>query len=242
MKSPPESRKARPSDPARAAVLERIRQAVRASAAADLPVSLPDFPTFPEAVERFRSELEAVQGQFHDARGRNRLPAVLSEILAECATEEIYWEAPEIFEKHSIAVGEASQAFGPDRLTFSRHQGGRVDFPVHLDSRPWSRSRLETVRLSASSALCAIAETGTVVEAAGAGKGRLLSVLPPCHLVFLSQGDLMMNHREFFERRRLGSQGSALTFVTGPSRTADIEKQLVLGVHGPKKWFVVLTA
>ena len=73
------------------------------------------------------------------------------------------------------------------------------------------------------------------------GVGRLLSVLPASHLVLLSERDILMNGKELFDRLRLGEEGSALTLVTGPSRTADIEKTLVVGVHGPKKLFVMLT-
>jgi L-lactate dehydrogenase complex protein LldG len=66
-------------------------------------------------------------------------------------------------------------------------------------------------------------------------------VLPPVHVAFLCQADLLMNHAEFFARVKLGEKESYQVLVTGPSRTADIEKTLVLGVHGPRRHYVVLT-
>jgi L-lactate dehydrogenase complex protein LldG len=95
--------------------------------------------------------------------------------------------------------------------------------------------------LSAGHAYRGIAETGTVVQRTVPGTGRLLAVLPPAHVVFLSERDLLMNHADFFREVRPGEEGSYLVLVTGPSRTADIEKTLVLGVHGPQRHYVVLT-
>jgi L-lactate utilization protein LutC len=226
----------------RTQILDRIRQAVEQANPPDLPAEIPKFPEFGDPVARFRRELEAVQGHFFDGRPASRLEDVLSGILAHCQTEEILWEAHAIFERHGIQAHPAPPgAFEEGRLAFSRHSGQRVEFPIRIESRPGGKEELAKVRLSASSADCAIAETGTIVQRVKAGTGRLLAVLPPCHLTVLSQRDLLMNQREFFLQERFAERGSATTLVTGPSRTADIEKQLVLGVHGPQHWFVVLT-
>ncbi|MEE8584912.1 MAG: LUD domain-containing protein [Acidobacteriota bacterium] len=226
----------------RSAILKRIRQAVEDADPPAMPSELPRFPAFPDPVAQFRKELEAVDGHFYDGRRKSRLPGILSRILAQCCTEEIFWEAAAMFERHGIQAQPAPPGtFDAGRLAFSRHAGQRVEFPIRIDSRTGGRQELASIRLSASSAACGIAETGTVVQQVEAGTGRLFAVLPPCHLVFLSRPNLLMNQSEFFGRGRLGEQGSATTLVTGPSRTADIEKQLVVGVHGPKQWFVVLT-
>ena len=100
---------------------------------------------------------------------------------------------------------------------------------------------MAAIPVSASSAAFGIAETGTVVQTVGPGRGRLLNVLPETHIVFLAHGDLLSNMDQLFERIRPGEKGSALTLVTGPSRTADIGKVLVKGMHGPRRWFVILT-
>jgi len=116
-----------------------------------------------------------------------------------------------------------------------------VKLPLTIRVKQRQRLELARISLSASSARFGVAETGTIVHAVRSGVGRLLSVLPPSHLVLLSEGDLLMNQKELFSHLRLGEEGSALTLVTGPSRTADIEKTLVMGAHGPKQLFVMLT-
>ena len=62
---------------------------------------------------------------------------------------------------------------------------------------------------------------GTVVESSAPAGSRVLSVLPPIHVVLVSPEDVLMNHREFFESVDLGQRESARLLVTGPSRTAD---------------------
>jgi L-lactate dehydrogenase complex protein LldG len=87
----------------------------------------------------------------------------------------------------------------------------------------------------------AIAETGTLALLSGTGKSRAVSLLPPTHLALVRRGDVMLTMAEFFrvqaDRR---AAAASCTFVTGPSRTADIELTLTLGVHGPGKVMVVL--
>jgi L-lactate dehydrogenase complex protein LldG len=89
--------------------------------------------------------------------------------------------------------------------------------------------------LGISVAEAAIAETGTLVFRHRPGQGRALSLLPPVHLAILRSCDLVADLAVFFERLAGEERAleSALTFVTGPSRTADIEMVLTQGVHGP---------
>jgi L-lactate dehydrogenase complex protein LldG len=87
----------------------------------------------------------------------------------------------------------------------------------------------------------AIAETGSLVFMSGEGKPRTASLLPPVHLAIVQRGDVRATMGEFFRERAADIAASACcTFVTGPSRTADIELTLTLGVHGPGQVIVVL--
>ena len=73
--------------------------------------------------------------------------------------------------------------------------------------------------------------------------GRRLSIYPPVHIVLAYTSQLVPDLKDAFAllKSKYGNQiPSMITNVTGPSRTADIEKTLVLGAHGPKELFVFL--
>ena len=76
-----------------------------------------------------------------------------------------------------------------------------------------------------------IAETATLALGAGPSQPRLASLLPPVHLVILHADRIVSDLHAFFAR--VGVLPSALTLITGPSRSADIGSVLVLGAHGP---------
>jgi len=75
---------------------------------------------------------------------------------------------------------------------------------------------------------------------------RSVSLLPPIHLAIVQPENLVRNIRDLFVilKSKLEEEKditSCMTFITGPSRTADIELNLTLGVHGPKELYVVIT-
>ena len=91
-----------------------------------------------------------------------------------------------------------------------------------------------------SQALYGLADTGSVVLAASPGEPRARSLLPAVHVSLLPEDRILPGLAELFEA--VGDAlPSALAIVTGPSRSADIEQQLVVGVHGPGEVHVVLT-
>jgi L-lactate dehydrogenase complex protein LldG len=89
-----------------------------------------------------------------------------------------------------------------------------------------------------------LAETGSLVLLARAGQPRSISLLPPVHIALIKPQQIIRGFDElFFELNRdFEATGlkSAVTFITGPSRTADIELKLVVGVHGPQQLHAVL--
>lgn len=87
----------------------------------------------------------------------------------------------------------------------------------------------------------ALAETGSLVMIEGAGRPRLASLLPPVHLAILRRDDLFPSMAAFFAARAPAiAAASSCTVITGPSRTADIELTLTLGIHGPGRVLVIV--
>lgn len=88
-----------------------------------------------------------------------------------------------------------------------------------------------------------LSETGTVVLWNGGGKGRLVSVLPPVYVAVLSESSIYPRLTEgvaAVHKEVRSGLPACINFITGPSRTGDIEMELALGVHGPGKVHVIL--
>jgi L-lactate dehydrogenase complex protein LldG len=83
-----------------------------------------------------------------------------------------------------------------------------------------------------------VAQTGSVLVTSRSAGGRALSVLPPHHIVLARRDQLLPDLPAAFallQRKYADNYPSFIGFITGPSRTGDIERILVLGAHGPKK-------
>jgi L-lactate dehydrogenase complex protein LldG len=90
-----------------------------------------------------------------------------------------------------------------------------------------------------------VAQTGTVVVSSRSAGGRALSVLPPHHLVLARREQLVADLPAAFAwlKQKYGSDfPSMISLITGPSRTGDIERILVLGAHGPKQLTILCAA
>lgn len=90
-----------------------------------------------------------------------------------------------------------------------------------------------------------VAQTGSVLLTSLGAGGRALSILPPHHVVVATESQLVPDLPAAFDRlrARYGARWPSLaSFVTGPSRTGDIERILVLGAHGPRKLTILLAA
>lgn len=85
-----------------------------------------------------------------------------------------------------------------------------------------------------------IAELASIIEISGPGQPRLTSLLPSIHIALLEEKKIVADLDEAF--CLLQSQGNTnhFTIITGPSKTADIEAQLVTGAHGPKELYIIL--
>jgi L-lactate dehydrogenase complex protein LldG len=105
---------------------------------------------------------------------------------------------------------------------------------------------LENVPVCITGADAAVAESGSIALVSGPGRGRLASLLPPLHIALLPASRIVRSLPEALDllARTFGPtlfrDRSNVVFVSGPSRTADIELSLTLGVHGPRAVHVVI--
>lgn len=107
----------------------------------------------------------------------------------------------------------------------------------HTDRR-YDAQALEACDAGISECDMLVAQTGTVVVTSRSAGGRALSVLPPHHIVLARRDQLVPDLPAAFEglQKKYGPDyPSMISLITGPSRTGDIERILVLGAHGPKQ-------
>ena len=92
-----------------------------------------------------------------------------------------------------------------------------------------------------TTAQAAIAETGTLVLDSSCERNRLVSVVPPVHIAVVAASKIRETLGETLAMLQSGGEVSpAITFITGPSRTADIELTLTIGVHGPQELYIIV--
>ena len=106
-----------------------------------------------------------------------------------------------------------------------------------------NQSTLYDCDASVTSCEYLIARTGSIVLSSALQQGRTVSVYAPIHICIAYVDQLVYDIKEALQLIKEKYQGnipSMITFATGPSRTADIEKTLVVGVHGPKEVYLFL--
>ncbi len=102
---------------------------------------------------------------------------------------------------------------------------------------------LETCDASITGCEYLVARTGTIVMSAAEQSGRAVSVYAPVHICIAYTNQLLYDVKDALhniKEKYAGNIPSLITFASGPSRTADIEKTLVTGVHGPKEVYLFL--
>lgn len=127
-----------------------------------------------------------------------------------------------------------------------------------LDVYPWDDRPLLRIRrgraqdldqVSVTGAFAAIAETGTLMLISGNDRPTTLNLMPDTHIVVLRADQVVGPYETAWERLRADQTSHALpgntmprtvNFITGPSRTGDIEQRIQLGAHGPRRLHIVL--
>ncbi len=230
----------------RADFLTRIRQEVRRTPGLfpAAPAPRPERPAeaadavrrqmaerWPGALQRFAQEFEQVSGVFHRVTGIEDVPRVIRALArAKDARELTAWDPRElgIDLRASLEAEGLSVAVAPsDGRDEARRRHGEA---------------AARAQIGVTGADFALAETGTLILISGAGRPRSTSLLPDTHIAIfgkeqlletLEQVGVMLEALHADPARTMS--GAVINFITGPSRTADIELTLTRGVHGPKE-------
>ena len=110
-----------------------------------------------------------------------------------------------------------------------------------ITNREELRGLCATSNYGISSADYALSDTGSLVMISSHEEARLVSLLPPAHIAVVPASKLLTGLDELYSLLpKPAEQTSSMVFITGPSRTADIEQILVRGVHGPGEIHVVV--
>jgi L-lactate dehydrogenase complex protein LldG len=199
-------------------LLKKIRKALLEKRESPYP-ALEDLPHYPPNEELpevlFAEQFTAISGQFVFCEDEPQFIENLLELAEERKWRKIYcWEPPlqEILRRYEYPFFETDKDFEQADVGFT---------------------------------LCEalIARNGSILLSNANMAGRRLSIYPPVHIVLAYTSQLILDLKDGFKliKNKYGQElPSMITNVTGPSRTADIEKTLVLGAHGPRELFVFL--
>ena len=132
------------------------------------------------------------------------------------------------------------------RIATHRQASGlteKLGLPCLLTDSGYATADLEQCDAAITGCVALVAQTGSVLVTTASAGGRALSVLPPHHIVIARRSQVVPDLASALQLvRKLYAPNwpSFLSFITGPSRTGDIERILVLGAHGPKKLTIFL--
>ncbi len=214
--------------------LARVRASLESGAGSQQPTfPEPYRPSAPsprkERVGRLVQELEAVGVTVHHATSSSEARSRVAEILHEREVR--------------LAVRADTSAMRDLDLDPLLEVAG-IEVTVCDGRRHSSREELRQAAFAADAGVCSadfgVAETGTLALLARPGQGRSVSLLPPLHIAVLHTENVVQELAALFALVEERGLPSAVTLITGPSRTGDIELVLTVGVHGPEELHLVL--
>jgi L-lactate dehydrogenase complex protein LldG len=215
---------------ARQSILGSIRSHLAASAPHDAhehpvnpenPVILSS-PTPVSLVHIFKTNLETVGGHCIIANGDTEVARALTIIIGDLQETNV--------RAQRIAISDNPIVERLMHLT-----------DLEIEALTVAPNDIFSYDVGISTAQAAIAETGTLVLDSADERHRLVSLVPPVHIAIVDASRICETLGEALSLLRNGKELSrAVTFVTGPSRTADIELTLTVGVHGPQELYVIV--
>jgi L-lactate dehydrogenase complex protein LldG len=216
-------------------VIANLKTALETGAPRLVDAPAPPVPTAPSAhrtelATSVARELEAVGGKF------------LGILTPAEAVARIVSLADEL-SIHTVALGHGAM-HDMDAIGEALERNGQTivrTVPVADGERAAMRTRVANADLGIAEADFAIASTGTLAVTSTAWRPSSLTLLPPASLVLVRIDRVVADLASMLaEIGPAGVAANRLTLITGPSRTADIEKRIVLGVHGPKSLHLIV--
>ena len=141
-------------------------------------------------------------------------------------------------ELQALSAAENWQRAATHTGSLAQAQTKALGLPTIVTNDGYDKHELEKCDVGISECDALIAQTGTVLVTSRSAGGRALSCLPPHHVVIARREQLVADlpaAMALVKQKYGGNFPSMISFITGPSRTGDIERILVLGAHGPKK-------
>ncbi|HEY8896119.1 MAG TPA: LUD domain-containing protein [Niastella sp.] len=204
--------------PAKENILKKIRKALSNSTPLPFPQSEGSSSVYQPSQQdlelEFAQRFTSLQGKFVFCVNHKELAAQLNQIAANNKWEKIY----------------------------CREEGLRKTLAENQFTN-YSHNDLASCDTAITTCEWLVARTGSIVMSAAQESGRTVSVYAPVHICIAYTSQLVYDVKDALLKARekySGNLPSLITFATGPSRTADIEKTLVVGIHGPKEVYVFL--
>ena len=204
--------------PAKENILKKIRKALSNSTPLPFPQSEGNSSVYQPSQQdlelEFAQRFTSLQGKFVFCVNHKELTAQLNQIAINNKWEKIY----------------------------CREEGLRKTLAENQFTN-YSHNDLASCDSAITTCEWLVARTGSIVMSAAQESGRTVSVYAPVHICIAYTSQLVYDVKDALLKARekySGNLPSLITFATGPSRTADIEKTLVVGIHGPKEVYVFL--
>ena len=204
--------------PSKENILNKIRKALSQSTPLPFPQSEGNNSVFKSSSQEleveFAEQFIALQGRFIFCVNRQELAFQFNSLIKKQSWEKVFCAEPKLLD----LIGSQS----PDRFT---------------------SDDLADCDVSVTSCESLVARTGSIVMSAAQAMGRTASVYAPVHICIGFTSQLVYDVKDALllaKEKYKDKLPSLITFATGPSRTADIEKTLVVGVHGPKEVYCFL--
>ncbi len=209
----------------RGQILQKLRAAQR-----PFPDAPPPPTEYRPVVPRINTDVESLTAQFVTAAEQLgcvvHKPATATEGVAVLL--ELIGEDTAVFSWH------------PDHIPLTGFATALADNDIKI-----TEARDADARIGITGASAALAATGSLVLASGSGDARAASLLPPVHIAIIHRDQIIPDLENWFAQYKETNldnmrQASNIVIISGPSRTADIALQMVMGMHGPRSLHIIL--